>query len=178
MIDELPDFRAQEVHYEQLANDRAVKLAQAQARMADLVEEMLEAPETKRPALLKERADLVNVCGSLSAEYTEAIRRRDVSRIAPLQIAVLEAEREAQRLNDLEGNQRRTLVEAMTALRIMRNNGKGDDKALVDLEAQAARLQAEGRIFKREVNRAANALARARADLDELQSELDQEAKE
>jgi hypothetical protein len=154
------------------------ELDQVKDDLITLIGDLVESDSKNRPALVLKRTELVNQRATLTDELTELERRRDIAYLAPLELAVSEAQAELDKRQETAKASKAAMDAAVNDM-LRFNNGpsKGSfseakDKQRIEIETRKAHAMAQSSVDGQYYFRAQNQLRRAQADLEDAKKSL------
>ena len=151
---------------------KAAEISEVEQELKSLVSAIVDADPKARPALISKRGELANLIATLGDELKELSRRAEVSKLAPFELAAIQAEGLVRLATDEATCARHARDDAAKSWRIFMNQRRGAtperDQKRIELETALAREKAKGLL-------AAQALERAKYKLESAKNRLDTE---
>lgn len=186
-VEEKKDQELQ-AEYEDLAKRAAAKakeLSTAEAEVQRMGAVLVDAGEKDREKVIEQRAKSAALRDALAAELAELESRRDAAQLAIFEFREALAREELKKVKADIQKTRKLVNEALKERRGFQNGGRSKmikaegeaeaDKKAIDLEAKMAKLQAQGQIAQRTLNRASQRWVVAREETNEIRKELEAE---
>jgi len=152
--------------------------AEKRSAAADIMAKYTDATGPERGKISQEWAALQAELSLLDAEREELQARHDAAYLAPLELAVKEAEDEVDQLGQAATDARLAMQElSKERLHFLNRGGRGGesdktDRTIIKMEAIFAEAKAKSRLSAKKATRAVGRLDHAREDLRSAQGEL------